>query len=339
MKDQPDFAENTQESGGNKPLSSFLSERTMFIQGLYERFKSVANTQRFFLDQNKGKQYPNPKEFDKEFDEWFSVPENIALWEKEVANLKREIAEKLGASPSIGEMLNQAEQKDFRIDPESLLEEFNAYCAYRGVEAKPDTRTLYLPILAISKTLFEGNLEGKVIVEIGPGREGFFILQYLSQRGADTVGIDVDDPGEGIRGKTPNVKFISGSWEEISGLLPPGSVDMIYTHYMHPHPEQGGKYEHNRKAFEIAAQGEMDKVLKPNGFYVGHSVETDFILPSEEFEKKGYQTIRLSLPEINRNDPRLSDEIKRKFIRNSERGYEFGRRLSIHQKQPTEEVK
>lgn len=134
------------------------------------------------------------------------------------------------------------------------------------------------------------DMRGKTIVEIGPSREGIAVLGNFAKKGALVIAIDVQHPGSDTLEKYPEVKFHKGAWEDISEILEGETVDIIFVHYMHPHPESGGRFERNQEKFEEYITVEMDKLLPKGGIFINQNPDTHaraFIGP--DFPESNYK--------------------------------------------------
>ncbi len=325
------------EKGRNILLSEiFASIELDKMHDFYNRLKEVDFPFKLFVRLHKDK----IKQFSKEeqrrrCDEWRNLPETEDILKNMRQDLDSEATERWGLSGNnmgqqFEELLFEKERTALGLDIDSLTDEFDRYSEYTGKKS-PD---LYLPILSLIHKLFGERLEGKTIVEVGCGEHGMFILQYLASKGAKVIAVDLNDQGESIKQQCPNVQFAQGAWEDIAVLIPKDSVDFIYTHYMYPNPQQGGKYNDNKDKFEVVVQEGMDNVLKPAGFYVQHSMETDFVLNTEEFKRKGYLEVNVYPPKIgdvrptDTGDSNVSERAKDRFGKI----YRFGRLIGIDQK-------
>ena len=214
------------------------------------------------------------------------------------------------------------ENKNVGLDPESLLKTRNDYFGFlrerEGWKEGKEGGTCYIPDIALIHKLFGDDLSGRTIVEVGPGREGIMVLGYLASCGAKVVAVDVEYPGR-ILEEYPEVEFINGRWENIDKLLKDRKADIIYTHNMYPYPEQGGKFDRDQGAFEEHARQAMDKVLVPGGIYMGHSIESDYVLTYDSMltnftKQNGYETASFrSCTNTERGQRQLDEKLKKSF--------------------------
>ncbi|MDD4900825.1 MAG: hypothetical protein PHS62_01770 [Patescibacteria group bacterium] len=233
----------------------------------------------------------------------------IEEWNKKVEKLNKKFGASLG---TLEFMHHMAKNKAVGLSPNMLLKRWQDLKNFWEEPKGSQVKTCYVPDIALIHTLLGEDLSGRTIVEVGPGREGVAILAYLASRGAKTIAIDVEHPGDDFLKKYPNVEFINDSWENIEECMKGRKADVIYTHNMHPNPEGGGRFENSKEDFEKHVSEAMDRVLVPGGAYIGHHVEADYVLSyAEDFIKtKGYKTNSFSSPLGSRD---YMDDMKREI--------------------------
>jgi hypothetical protein len=223
------------------------------------------------------------------------------IWDKYISNPNRE-KELAEAELKYGGDLLTLEthyewqrNKNAGLDPDSLTGTRKKIFEFWGEKEDSNISTTYYPDVALITRLYGNNLTGRTIIEVGPGREGISVLAYLASLGANTIAIDIQPFSENFLKEHPNVKFLWGRWENLEKLVKDQKVDLIYTHNMHPNPEAGGEFDDGtnagKKRFEEHTRQIMDRVLKPGGIYMGHHVESDFVLfyPPEYIEQNKYK--------------------------------------------------
>ncbi|MCC7004312.1 hypothetical protein IT397_00100, partial [Candidatus Nomurabacteria bacterium] len=172
--------------------------------------------------------------------------------ERRDSELKRwkEVENEVGIDMHSLEVLLRCEiNKQAGLNPESLRKIDLEYMNFLGVKNEKSLSrispyyTAYVPILAMIRSLYGQDLRGKVIVEIGAGHEGRDILAYFASLGAKVIALDVDSTSmisHGREERYKDVESVIGRWENLSSLLNGQTVDIIFTHNMHPHPWVGG---------------------------------------------------------------------------------------------------
>jgi hypothetical protein len=154
--------------------------------------------------------------------------------------------------------------------------------AGRGHNGEFNRISTYAPVVAFVSHVLNP-MEGKTVVEIGPGVDGRIALDYLHSLGARTVGMDaLRVPTEGN-----GTEYFLDRWENIGSRFPASTVDAIYIQYMHNDPHHGGEFDPFRGPLKVLSAfdpnyrdtnsscrddfsryvgQEMAKVLKPGGF-------------------------------------------------------------------------
>lgn len=139
--------------------------------------------------------------------------------------------------------------------------------------------------------------KGRNIVEIGPRNDGTKVLKYMASKGANAIGLDIGIPKEPTQG----IRFVQDRWENIATHA--RDVDVIYTIFMHPDPEDGGPFEcrelsdepkmsRYKRDFEACIAKEMAKVLKPNGIFMVHYIDfgPQYMVGNQDiFEANGFR--------------------------------------------------
>ena len=210
---------------------------------------------------------------------------------------------------------------DFTIDVQKLLSQPRADLFYERLSEykkkdSVDVRTIdddgdedyacalvkkYAHWTSVLLGLCQENVSGKRIVEVGPGYAGRFMMDYLTEQGADVSGIDValypdhTGPSQG--------RYKAVPWESISEGFSPGSVDIIHVSNMYPDPSplqvrkdltgrnliKRWKAHRYLVGYESLVLQQTNNVLKEGGCLVlWHRICSDFSFNPEIVKKAGY---------------------------------------------------
>jgi len=137
----------------------------------------------------------------------------------------------------------------------------------------------YATTLALLQKLFDENIQGRQIVEVGCNRRGLLVESLLSAEGAEMTGVDCnlgfhdsgkDEEKEGFLKKVKKMgpNFVESRWEDIEKHFESGTVDASYIHHMYPKPQEGGEFADNPGEFRKHIARAMYKITKPGGFFV-----------------------------------------------------------------------
>ncbi|MDO8622860.1 MAG: hypothetical protein Q7R52_01330 [archaeon] len=160
--------------------------------------------------------------------------------------------------------------------------------------------------------ILNDNISGRRIVEVGPGYAGRFMLDYLTEQGADAWGIDLNSHTD-YSGPSHG-RYRDISWDRISEIFSPESLDIVHVKSMYSDPcpleikkdAQIGNFFQRRKVNKYISGlnsrivENTHKVLKHRGYFILWHKDDDFNLNPKFFNKKGYQHERFNLRTDNR---------------------------------------
>ena len=135
----------------------------------------------------------------------------------------------------------------------------------------------YAACSSVIRGLLNEDLRRKTIIEVGPGLEGRFMLDLISEEGGIAIGID-RIPQE-TEGSEEDIKILTLAMEDL-GKAMPQKIDLINVMYMDYFP-WGHKIQHESnlgsfferirarrhiQKYDYLVADSFAKTLKPNGF-------------------------------------------------------------------------